>query len=89
MKGDTVVANNYNILNDTSKIPDDVTLYTVAEVAKILKTNKNYVYQLINAGILPATQIGSIKIRHDTLAKFLAKAEGYNYNDPYNIIKAS
>ena len=44
MKGDTVVANNYNILNDTSKIPDDVTLYTVAEVAKILKTNNNYVY---------------------------------------------
>ena len=34
MKGDTVVANNYNILNDTSKIPDDVTLYTVEKKKK-------------------------------------------------------
>ena len=80
------------VKNKTSNdlvIPDDVAIYTVSEVAKIMKTNKNYVYQLIKAGVLPATQIGSIKIRHDTLAKFLAKAEGYNYNDPYNIIKAS
>lgn len=29
---------------DKSRIPDDVALYTVTEVPKILKTNRSYVY---------------------------------------------
>lgn len=75
--------------NNITPIPDTVILYTVSEVAKILKTNRGYVYQLINAGILPYVQIGNKKIRHDALAEFLKRAEGYNYTDPYNIVKAS
>ncbi len=75
--------------NNITPIPDTVILYTVSEVATILKTNRGYVYQLINAGILPYVQIGNKKIRHDALAEFLKKAEGYNYTDPYNIVKAS
>lgn len=78
-----------NNITNINPIPDTVILYTVSEVAKILKTNRGYVYQLINAGILPYIQIGNKKIRHDALADFLKKAEGYNYTDPYNIVKAS
>ncbi len=70
-------------------IPDDVKLYTVSEVAKILKTNRNYVYELIKSGRLPCIQLGHIKIRHDALATFLRNGEGFNYTDPYNIVKAS
>lgn len=75
--------------NNITIIPHDVKVYTVSEVAKILKTNRGYVYRLINAGILPCVQIGNKKIRHDALAEFLKKAEGYNYTDPYHIVKAS
>lgn len=78
-----------NTFNNDYVIPDDVRLYSVMEVAKILKTNKGYVYTLIHSGSLPATKIGTTKIRHDALAEFLRKAEGYDYTDPYNITKAS
>ena len=78
-----------NMTIKNNPIPEDVTLYTVTEVAKLLKTNKGYVYQLIHAGLLPCVQIGHIKVRQDSLAEFLRKAEGYNYNDPYNVVRAS
>lgn len=78
-----------NNKTNINPIPDNVILYTVSEVATILKTNRGYVYQLINAGLLPCVQIGNKKVRHDALAEFLKKAEGYNYTDPYNIVRAS
>ena len=38
-------------------------LLTVAEVAKMLKVNRNFVYNLINNGELEAVRVGSIKVR--------------------------
>ena len=32
-------------------------LYTVSETAKLLKTNTNYVYELIKLGFLPALKL--------------------------------
>lgn len=46
-------------------------LYTVSEVSKMLKVNRNYVYKLIKNGELEAVKIGSIKIRHDALTKYV------------------
>lgn len=60
-------------------------LYTVKEVAEIMHTNPAYVYSLINAGLLPALRLGSFKIRHETLMKFLAEHEGEDLRDPANI----
>ena len=71
---------------DKSRSPDDVALYTVTEVSKILKTNRSYVYELINSGNLPCVKIGHIKIRHDALAKFLSQADGWDYTDPYHVV---
>lgn len=51
-------------------------LYTVAEVAKLIKTNPNYVYKLIEKGFLPALKLGSYKVRKTTLINFLEKYEG-------------
>ena len=51
-------------------------LYTVSEVAKILKTNVNYVYSLIKKGYLPALKLGSLKIRKVSVDEFLEKYEG-------------
>ena len=60
-------------------------LYTVAETAKLLKTNTNYVYDLINKGLLSALKLGSYKIRRSTLMEFLEKFEGYDLTDLNNV----
>ena len=33
-------------------------VYTIKEVAELLKVNKNYVYALINKGLLRSTKLG-------------------------------
>lgn len=62
-------------------------LYTVSEVSKLLKTNVNYVYELINKGFLPALKLGSLKIRRSTLIEFLKFNEGNDLSDLNNIKK--
>ena len=46
-------------------------LYTVTEVAKLLKVNKNFVYKIINNGELEAVKIGSIKVRKEALNQYV------------------
>ena len=48
-------------------------LYTVTEVAKLLKDNKNFVYKIINNGELEAARIGSIKVREEALNRYIEK----------------
>lgn len=60
-------------------------LYTVAETAKLLKTNPNYVYKLINKGLLPALIVGSLKVRRISILKFLEDYEGKDLSDLDNI----
>lgn len=62
-------------------------LYTVKEVAQIMHTNPSYVYSLINAGLLPVLKLGSYKVRHEALMKFLSEYEGYDLSDPSNVEK--
>ena len=54
----------------------DDSLLTVKDVAKIMKTNVNYVYSLIKKGYLPALKLGSYKIRKVSVEEFLEKYEG-------------
>lgn len=60
-------------------------LYTVAEVAKLLKTNPATVYELIKSRVLPALKLGCYKIRKTSLLEFLEKYEGKDLTDPRNI----
>ena len=60
-------------------------LYTVPEVAEILKTNTDYVYKLQRAGLIRFMKIGRWKIRKSTLEQFLEKYDGYDISDPFNI----
>ena len=46
-------------------------LYTVTEVAKLLKVNRNFVYKLINNGELEAVKIGSIKVKREALDRYV------------------
>lgn len=57
-------------------------LYTVAEVAKLIKTNPAYVYELIKAGLIPVLKLGSYKIRRVALLEFLEKYEGMDLTNP-------
>ena len=60
-------------------------LYTVKEVAKIMKVNVHRVYDLIHAGLLPALKLGSIKVRKESLEEFLRKYDGKDLTDLNNI----
>ena len=48
-------------------------LLTVAEVAKMLKVNKNFVYKIIKDGELEAVRVGSIKVRKEALNRYVNK----------------
>lgn len=61
------------------------TLYTVKEVASILRTNVNYVYKLMNTGLLKYLVIGQKKVRESTLNEFIRTYEGYDISDLDNI----
>ena len=50
-------------------------LLTIKQVAKVLKTNTNAVYELIHQHKLRALQLGSWKVRATTLQQFLADIE--------------
>lgn len=60
-------------------------LYTVADVAKILKTNTDYVYKLQRAGLIKFMKIGRLKCRKTSLEAFLEKYDGCDLTDPFNI----
>lgn len=61
-------------------------LYTVPEVAKLIKTNNQYVYRLIKLGLLPALKLGSLKVRCVSLLEFLERFEGKDLSDLNKII---
>lgn len=46
-------------------------LLTVGDAAEILRTNKNFVYDLISSGQLKAMKLGSYKIRPQSLEAFI------------------
>lgn len=50
-------------------------LLTVAEVAKELRVNRNFVYKLINNGELEAVKIGSIKVRREALNRYVERCK--------------
>jgi len=62
-------------------------IYTVQEVASILHSSPNYIYELIKKGYLPAIKLGSLKVLKTTLERFLIQNEGKDLSDLNNIRK--
>lgn len=60
-------------------------LLSVAETAERLKTNKNFVYKLIEKGFLKCLIIGSKKVRNSEINRFLVEYEGKDLSDLNNI----
>lgn len=60
-------------------------LYTVDELAKILKVGKNTVYDLIRKRIIVGLKLGRIKVTRFELIRFLNEYNGKDLNDLNNI----
>lgn len=71
-------------MKEVSQTMPDV-LYTVKEVAELLKTNIDYVHKLRKAGLLPFLKIGQYKVRKQALDIFLERYEGKDLTDPFNV----
>ncbi|MHC1720832.1 MAG: helix-turn-helix domain-containing protein [Clostridiaceae bacterium] len=77
----------YKILNSYENINLPNKLLTVTEVSRIIKSNKNYVYNLINSGLLKALKLGSLKVTQAELMRFLDQYNGMDLSDFDNIKK--
>lgn len=60
-------------------------LFTVKEVAILLKTNVDYVHKLRKSGQLPFLKIGQYKVRKEALIEFLIRNEGKDLTNPFEI----
>lgn len=60
-------------------------LLSVSEVAKRLKTNKNFVYDLIKRKFISALKLGSLKVRNSEINHFLREYDGKDLSDLNNI----
>lgn len=56
-------------------------VYPIKEVAGLLKVNKNYVYALINKGLLRSTKLGCRKVTRKALIEFLEKNDGLDFDE--------
>ncbi len=74
--------------NSSNEIIDTNTelLYTISEVAKLLKVNKNYVYALINGGYIRSIKLGCRKITRKALLDFLEEYDGSEFDESVNAI---
>lgn len=60
-------------------------LYTVQDIARIIKCNVTYVHKLRKTGLLKFMKLGSYKCRESELERFLSEAEGKDLTDPENV----
>lgn len=63
----------------------NVELFTIAEVSKKLKVNKNTVYNLIKARHLSALKLGSLKVTSTELERFINSSLGKDFSDLNNV----
>lgn len=68
-----------------TKTIEEKIIYTTHEVAKILHSSPNYIYELIKKGKLKAVKLKSLKIRKSALEEFLQENEGNDLSDLENI----
>lgn len=67
----------------TQKAENCSYLFTVKELASILKTNIDYIHKLRKAGLLPFLKLGQYKVSKNELEKFIKKYKGFDVtNNP-------
>ncbi|MGF9978715.1 helix-turn-helix domain-containing protein [Viridibacillus arvi] len=64
-------------------------LLEVSEISKLLKCNKNKVYELIKSGQLQGLKLGRMKVSTIELENFLSRNSGKDLTDPFNVKEIS
>ena len=62
-------------------LKEEKLIYTTHEVAKILHSSPNYIYELIEKGKLKAIKLKSFKIRKSAVEEFLKENTGVSKED--------
>jgi len=70
---------------DSIDLNNNELLYTVAEIAKILKVDQHKVYELIEKKILIGLKLGRLKVTRAELLRFLTEYTGKDLSDLDNI----
>ena len=70
-----------------TNVIEEKMIYTTHEVAKILHSSPNYIYELIKKGKLKAIKLKSYKICKSALEEFLKENEGNDLSDIDNVRK--
>lgn len=63
-------------MNQDKRPQSEEVLYTISEVAALLKVNRNTVYYLINKGYLRSIKLGCRKVTRIALLSFLNQYDG-------------
>ena len=62
-------------------------LFTVAEVSKKLKCNRNYVYALVKHGHLKALKLGHLKITNYDFDEFVRNSSGKDFSNLESVME--
>lgn len=68
------------------KVVDPSLLYTSEEVSRLLKTNREKIYALIDKGLLRTTKIGRRKVTQEALTSFLTNFDGIDVDALLSLI---
>ena len=61
-------------------------VYTIQELADVLKTSRASITKLIHAGVLHGLKLGSMKVPAKEVDRFLSEYTGKDVTDPENIV---
>lgn len=61
-------------------------VYTIQELADVLKTSRRTATQLVKSGLIHAIKIGSTKVPAKEVDRFLEANVGKDLTDPYNVV---
>jgi len=70
---------------DSTDLNNNELLYTVPEIAKILKVDQHKVYELIEKKVLIGLKLGRLKVTRAELLRFLSEYTGKDLSDLDNI----
>lgn len=70
---------------DSTDLNSNEILYTVPEIAKILKVDQHKVYELIEKKVLIGLKLGRLKVTRAELLRFLTEYTGKDLSDLDNI----
>lgn len=64
-----------------------MSVYTMAEAAKILRINVTKMHELRKSGLVKCFKLGQYKVSEAELNRFIEAASGKDVSDPWNVVE--